>query len=113
MIGEKIQKPWGYYIDHHRTPQLVCKTIYITPGEKISYQKHHKRIEFWFIQSGSGVFRLNDNLTPVRQGNKIIIDKLELHQIINDGQDLLIINEMQVGECSEDDIVRLEDPYNR
>jgi mannose-6-phosphate isomerase-like protein (cupin superfamily) len=35
------------------------------------------------------------------------------HRIANTGTDPLVIVELQMGECREDDIVRLADDYKR
>jgi len=109
-----ILKPWGGYTDIFRSDEVVFKKIVVNPGEEISYQQHHKRSEFWYVAEGEGLFRWNliDNW-KVRPGFTIEIKKNDSHQIINTGESDLVIFEMQFGECSETDIVRLEDKYDR
>ena len=109
-----VKKPWGEYIDYLRNDRVVFKKITIRSGEEISYQIHHKRSEFWYVVEGTGIMRWNnlDNW-KVRPGFTIEIRKNDAHQIINTGDVDLVIYEMQFGQCSEDDIVRLEDKYDR
>jgi len=109
-----VKKPWGEYTDYLRNDRVVFKKITIRSGEEISYQIHHKRSEFWYVVEGTGIMRWNnlDNW-KVRPGFTIEIRKNDAHQIINTGDVDLVIYEMQFGQCSEDDIVRLEDKYDR
>ena len=109
-----VKKPWGEYIDYLRNDRVVFKKITIRSGEEISYQIHHKRSEFWYVVEGTGIMRWNnlDNW-KVRPGFTVEIRKNDAHQIINTGDVDLVIYEMQFGQCSEDDIVRLEDKYDR
>ena len=109
-----VKKPWGEYTDYKRNDDVVFKKITINPGEEISYQLHHKRTEFWYVIEGTGIMRWNNlNNWKVRAGFTIEIRKNDAHQIINTGDVDLVIYEMQFGQCSEDDIVRLEDKYDR
>ena len=109
-----VKKPWGEYTDYFRSDNVVFKKIVINPGEEISHQIHHKRSEFWYVIEGTGIMRWNnlDNW-KVRAGFTIEIRKNDAHLIINTGDVDLVIYEMQFGQCSEDDIVRLEDKYDR
>ena len=109
-----IKKPWGEYIDYFRSDTVVFKKIVVNPGEEISYQMHHKRSEFWDVIEGTGLLRWNNlNNWKVAPGFTIEIRKNDAHQLINNGDVDLVIYEMQFGECSEDDIVRMEDKYER
>ena len=118
-----VKKPWGTYTDHFRTTDCVFKTIVIKPGEAISYQMHGERSEFWFVSKGKGLIKTsvygadsalsNYLMSEIAEGEFILIPKGTPHQISNNGDDDLIIFEMQFGNCSEDDIIRLHDPYER
>ena len=109
-----VKKPWGEYIDYVRNDHVVFKKITINPGEEISYQLHHRRREFWYVTEGTGLFRWNNiDKWKVRPGFTILIRENDAHQIINTGDSNIVIFEMQFGKCSEDDIKRLEDKYDR
>lgn len=49
----------------------------------------------------------------VQSGDAVQIEIGQVHRIKNIGDGPLIIYEVQVGECSEDDIIRIEDKYGR
>ena len=108
-----VLKPWGGYTDIFRSKEVVFKKIVVSPGEEISYQQHHKRSEFWYVTEGEGIFRYNSTNWKVKPGFTIEVKKNDSHQVINTGESDLVIFEMQFGECSEDDITRLEDKYDR
>ena len=114
QFGVKIDKPWGGYTDIFRSDEVVFKKIVISPGEEISYQRHHKRSEFWYVAGGKGTFRWNNVKDwKVETGFTVEIRKNDSHQVTNTGESDLVIFEMQFGECSEEDITRLEDKYDR
>lgn len=113
MISKKINKPWGHYTDYYRSKDIVCKQIVIEPGQSISYQYHSKRSEFWYIKSGQGLFVINGRGCTVHSGFTFVVECGMKHRIKNTGTEDLVIYEMQYGECSEDDIVRIEDQYGR
>lgn len=112
------EKPWGYYIDITRTPNLVEKIICVKKGEEISWQSHQHRSEIWQILRGIGVFRVANSVDSpstyikVYPGDKLEIDRGRLHQIIADKEDILFF-ETQIGLCSEEDIQRFQDKYKR
>ena len=109
-----VEKPWVFYKDIFRSDEVVFKRIVISPGEEISYQRHSKRSEFWYVAEGFGYFRWN-NVTKwkVKQGFTVEINVNDNHQLINTGDTDLVIYEMQYGKCEEDDIIRMEDKYDR
>lgn len=108
-----VDKPWGNYIDLFRSTSVVLKILTIDPHEEISYQYHHKRTEFWYVQEGMGVLFRNETKELLTEGKGVIINKTERHQIKNESDKPLVIYEMQCGVCEEDDIVRISDKYER
>ena len=115
MDGSKnrVNKPWGHYTDIFRSDEVVFKNITVRPGEEISYQLHSKRCEFWYVLQGTGFFRWNNSKYKVKPGFTIEIRRNDTHQIINTGEEDMIVYEMQYGKCEEDDIIRMEDKYER
>ena len=49
----------------------------------------------------------------VKAGDNIDIDKYQTHRIENDETKDLVFIEVQLGQCNEDDIIRIEDDYGR
>jgi mannose-6-phosphate isomerase len=109
----QVNKPWGQYTDIYRSPSVVFKRIEVFPGEEISYQYHLGRGEFWYIFSGHGSLTIDDTTFDVTTGESFQIDVGLPHQIKNTGDIPITIFEMQFGDCQEEDIVRLNDKYDR
>ena len=122
-MSEITQKPWGAYIDHFRTPDCVFKTLVIQSGQSLSYQVHEDRSEVWFISEGVATIKTSMHgdetaltdymMSQLNKGDYIFIQRGTAHQIANNGDNELHIHEMQFGNCSEEDITRLQDPHNR
>ena len=114
MPLERADRPWGRYevlVDDtdHKVKQIVVK-----PGKRLSYQKHARRSEHWFIVRGNGVVTLNDSPVRVEPGTAVDIGLGASHRIENTGTADLVFVEVQHGEYfGEDDIVRLEDDFGR
>ena len=87
-------KPWGFYVDILRQSDVVMKKIVAFPNEELSYQYHHKREEFWFVSSGTGVFTFDDENCQVSSGTSLVIPQEGKHMIKNNGQEDLIIFEI-------------------
>jgi mannose-6-phosphate isomerase-like protein (cupin superfamily) len=86
----------------------------VKSGKRISYQYHNKRSENWVIVSGKGILTLNAENKEVSPNTIVHIDKKDYHRIHNIGVEDLVVIETQFGEyCGEDDIVRIDDDFNR
>lgn len=108
-----VYKPWGHYIDIHRTNEVVFKRIIVHAGEELSYQSHEKRDEFWFIKSGVGLLVMGGIEIEVSTGQSFPIYRENKHMIKNIAERDLEIYEMQCGICDENDIIRYSDKYGR
>lgn len=107
-------RPWGEYHILFEDDNCKVKQIIVYPGGKLSYQYHYKRNEVWSITAGTGIFTLDDQTSICTAGDTLIIPTLAKHRIENTGSEPLIFIEVQRGSYfGEDDIVRIEDAYNR
>ena len=111
---ETEERPWGrFYVLHDETTYKL-KRIEIDPGGRLSYQYHNKRSEAWTIVKGSATITLNGVVKESSVGKTILIDQGVKHRIENKGREKVIFIEVQTGSYfGEDDIVRIEDDYNR
>ena len=91
----------------------MFKKIVVAPQKRISLQTHSMRDECWFVASGSGKMEVGSEIWFVRLGCSFFIKKGIKHRVENTGKEDLVIYEMQMGECDEDDIVRYEDDFGR
>ena len=119
MSEKTVDKPWGCYVDYFRSNNVVFKKLILLANQKLSYQYHENRGEFWYIVSGTGLLTINGKQKIVESGSRILIEKGQKHTIecianlITGFNVSLVIYEMQFGECDENDIVRIEDKYGR
>ena len=108
------ERPWGRYLvlDDHLDYKI--KRIEVNPNARLSYQYHMKRSETWVIINGEGIVTIEGKIKNIYKGDTIIIPKSAKHRIENTGNDKLIFIEVQTGTYfGEDDIIRIEDDYNR
>jgi len=107
-------RPWGTYTVLEDTAGYKIKTIVVKPGKKLSLQKHYHRNEHWIVVSGTATVTVGNEVKLVRPNESTYIKMGEIHRLANDGKIPVVLIEAQVGEYTgEDDIVRLEDDYNR
>lgn len=111
---EVFVRPWGAYEILLDSSYCKVKRITVESQQRLSYQYHHKRSEVWTIIQGHGKMILNENETDISAGDIVEIPALTKHRIENIGKEKLVFIEIQQGTYfGEDDIVRLEDDYNR
>ena len=111
---EKEDRPWGRFYVIHNEPNYKIKRIEVNPSSRLSYQYHKGRSETWVIISGNAVATIDDEKINLTQGSTITIPRLSKHRIENRSMDVLIFIEIQTGNYfDEDDIIRIEDDYNR
>jgi mannose-6-phosphate isomerase-like protein (cupin superfamily) len=107
-------RPWGHYFILEDEAAHKVKRIVVTPGMRLSYQRHSQRAEHWFVVAGAGVVTLDGAAHDVQPGVAIDIPVGAAHRIANTGTDDLEFIEVQHGSYfGEDDIVRLEDDFGR
>ena len=108
------ERPWGRFYVLHDQPTYKLKRIEVDPGERLSYQYHNKRSESWTIVSGIGSITLDGNVKDYKQGETILIPQGVKHRIESKTNKTIVFIEVQTGSYfGEDDIVRIEDDYNR
>ena len=115
-------KPWGSYKDLFRQDGCVFKIIMVDPDKRLSLQKHERRGETWIVLSGRGYAEVYtesilkglmlERKYLLLPGAKVDIKPNEVHRLAADSEGI-VVAELQYGECSEDDIIRLADDYGR
>ncbi len=110
-IGER---PWGKYYVLEDEEHYKLKRIVVNPGHRLSYQYHHHRQEFWTIVEGQAIVILDEQEYTVNYGESIFIPQGARHRIENRTSEVVVFVEVQTGSYfGEDDIVRIEDDYER
>lgn len=92
----------------------LIKCLSINPGGSVSLQYHEHRAEHWVVVKGEiKVIRDAEEFT-LRVNQSIYIDIGMHHRIVNETDTPAELIEVQTGDyLAEDDIVRLEDKYQR
>lgn len=112
---DKENRPWGSFEVLEDRSDFKVKLITVNPGQRLSYQKHFKRSEHWFMLEGEAVVTLSGKDYPLKEGESIDIPLEAPHRIMNPskGQMLRFIEVQRGTYFGEDDIVRLQDDYQR
>lgn len=114
MDLEKSTRPWGRYEVLQETSTHKVKCIWVTPGMRLSYQRHQRRAESWMIVQGTGEVTIDGIVHNVGPGETVQFDIGVLHRISNTGTQEIIFVEVQTGSYfGEDDIERVEDDFGR
>ncbi|MCG3159602.1 MAG: Mannose-1-phosphate guanylyltransferase 1 [Acidobacteria bacterium] len=108
------ERPWGNFTVLDEGAGYKVKRIEVLPGKRLSYQKHARRAEHWFIVQGVAKVTLDGREIILNAGEYVDIPVGAAHRIENPGEEKVIFVEAQRGDyLGEDDIVRLQDDFGR
>ncbi len=114
VAHNRCYRPWGFYESLINGDRFQVKRIVVSPGQKLSLQKHYHRAEHWVVVNGSALVTRDDDKMLVRENESIYLPLGCVHRLENPGKIPLTLIEVQSGAyLGEDDIVRLEDTYGR
>ncbi len=114
MILEHDERPWGSYTILGTEDGYQVKEIVVHPGKRLSYQRHARRSEHWYVVRGSGIVTLDGEQHDLGVGDTVDVPIEQLHRIENNGAGNLVFIEVQMGSyLGEDDIERFEDDFGR
>ena len=106
--------PWGYYQSIDDGARYQVKRIVVKPGASLSLQKHFHRAEHWVVVKGIAEVTRGNELVLVHENESIYLPIGVIHRMANPGKINLELIEVQTGSyLGEDDIIRIEDVYNR
>ena len=108
------ERPWGNYIKLFQESGVWVKRVEVNPGARLSLQKHAHRSEKWNIVTGKGLVVIDDKEIEVGPGSVLDVPLGAVHRIGNTGDDKLVFIEVACGDdLSEEDIIRIQDDYDR
>ena len=143
IIRTDLNRPWGgfFVIEESQSEKFmalyfpdesfeeltkggkVCpKVLVVAPNKRLSWQYHHRRSEVWCVIEGKvGVVKSDTDeegdLIELNVGDKITLAQGERHRLVGlDGFGIIaeIWQHTDADNPSnEDDIVRLQDDFNR
>ncbi len=110
----RVYRPWGYYQGVDSGERYQVKRIVVKPSGTLSLQKHFHRAEHWVVVHGTAEVTIDQTVKTVQENESVYLPLGCVHRLVNPGKIPLELIEVQVGSyLGEDDIVRLEDVYNR
>ena len=105
-----------------RAGKLSPKILLVKPGQRLSWQYHHRRAEIWRVVAGSaGVVRSKTDqegaVEVLAEGDLVRLEQGERHRLVG-LDDWAVIAEIwqhtdPAHPSDEADIVRLQDDYGR
>jgi mannose-1-phosphate guanylyltransferase/mannose-6-phosphate isomerase len=114
VAHRKVLRPWGSYDSIENGYRFQVKRIVVKPGASLSLQKHFHRAEHWIVVQGTAEVTRGTETLLLTENQSTYIPLGEVHRLHNPGKTPLEIIEVQSGSyLGEDDIVRLDDKYDR
>ena len=109
-----VFRPWGTYSVLQESVGYKIKRIEVSPGQKLSLQRHKNRSEHWVVVAGRARVHNNGAVLELGPSESTYIPAGHKHRLENIGEDILLLVEVQCGDyLGEDDIERFDDSYGR
>lgn len=106
---KNVEKPWGREVWYAHEEKYAGKILEVRKGHALSLQKHKKKQETMYLQSGRLLYHLNGVDFEMESGSCITIRPGDVHRI----EALEDSTILEVSTPELDDVVRLEDRYGR
>ncbi len=114
VAHNRIYRPWGFQEALTAGDRFQVNRVLISPGGKLSLQKHYHRAEHWIVVAGVALVVRDGEELLVRENESVYLPLGCEHRVGNPGRIPLILIEVQSGSyLKEDDVVRIEDEYGR
>lgn len=108
------KRVWGKMSELFQDNSVKVKELVIEPGKGISYQRHFKRSEIWFVSKGTLNIKhatrhhAEHRIYTLKKDDVFTVKQGEWHQAYNISDSPCHIIEIQFGsETNEDDIERI------
>ncbi|MFC2075371.1 cupin domain-containing protein [Bdellovibrionota bacterium] len=110
----RVEKPWGYELIFAETDLYVGKILHIKKGERLSLQYHNKKDETFYVSKGVLKLEMGNQKEPLtethmRVGDSQRIEPGQVHRVTA----IETCDLFEVSSTELDDVVRLEDDYER
>ncbi|MDA8248627.1 MAG: mannose-1-phosphate guanylyltransferase/mannose-6-phosphate isomerase [Rhodospirillales bacterium] len=110
----RFYRPWGFFETLFAAERFRVHRVVVSPGERLSLQKHFHRAEHLTVLSGTALITRDGETLLVRENESVDLPVGCLHRVANPGRIPLTLIEVQAGSyLGEDDVIRVEDSYGR
>ena len=114
--GMIIDKPWGYERIWAKTDKYVAKILHIKAGHKLSLQKHEIKEETILVNEGRLHLVYHNDGKEIKSilspGDTFHVKPGTVHRFCA-GKDDGPVTLIEVSTTEIDDVIRLEDDYDR
>ncbi|MBC7764696.1 phosphoheptose isomerase [Microbacteriaceae bacterium] len=103
--------------------ELSPKILLVEPGQRLSWQLHHRRAERWAFLTDGAYYKSSDpeemgELVEAKAGDVVQFEAGECHRLVGAEAGVTLVAEIwqhteKDKPSDEDDIVRLQDDYKR
>lgn len=109
-------RPWGEFYAWNKGERWYLKTIHIKPKQRLSLQYHLRRSEYWLLVEGDATATIVDGSggraqATLKVGELFHVPQGTIHRLQSKAGAVVV--EVAHGDFDENDIVRLEDDYQR
>ena len=104
-----IEKPWGREILFADEPEYAGKILEVYAGRRLSLQYHERKKESMYVIEGRLKMIHDDGETVLDVGDTLTIYPGDKHRV----EALSDVRIIEVSTSHLDDVVRLEDDYER
>jgi mannose-6-phosphate isomerase-like protein (cupin superfamily) len=104
-----VEKPWGREIWYAHEAQYAGKILEVKAGFALSLQKHERKHEAMYLQSGRVRYQLNGEEFEMVPGDCLTVRPGEVHRMTAIEDSVML----EVSTPELDDVIRLEDRYGR
>lgn len=143
VVAKDFSRPWGgfFVLDENQADAFIAdyfpgyskeqltignklspKFLVVAPGQRLSWQYHHRRAEIWRVLTNQVkvVTSLSDEETEAKvynEGDIIVLQQGERHRLIGHDSYGIVTEIWQhtnpAEPSNEDDIIRLQDDFGR
>ena len=111
----QTMRPWGRFYGWDSGKNWYLKTVYVSPGKRLSLQYHHHRSELWTLVEGDAIATIEANgkliRTPLVKGQIFAVPTHATHRLESKRGGVIV--EIALGPFDENDIVRIKDDFGR
>ena len=104
-----VKKPWGRELHFAVEDEYAGKILEVKKGHRLSLQYHRNKKETMYILEGKVKFTLGGKTRTVGIGKSITVEPHTKHRV----EALKDTRIIEVSTSELDDVVRVEDDYNR
>ena len=88
-IGGKVVKSNNTYVvkDNSHLNNLVLSSTELYPGKQTTGHTHPGQEEVYIFVRGEGLMKIDESTRAVKEGDIVLIEDGEFHQVINDSEE--------------------------